>query len=98
MTSPSPRVAEFLARYHALSDAELREFQRTPEFEYLMARLKFGPDEPVPVEQIDLALELAVRYPHSLEHYRARAEEAGQRRLAERLAASVPYKPSAGAR
>jgi len=46
------------------------------EFVYFMSRLKFGPDEPVPVEQMDLALELAVRSPHSLKHCRARARGA----------------------
>ena len=59
----TPRVEAFLCRYAGLSHAERREMQSTPEFEFLMARLRFGPDEPVPVEQMDLALELAVRYP-----------------------------------
>jgi len=94
-----PRVQEFLARYAALSDAERRELQRTPEFAYLMARIRFRHDEPVPAELLDLALELELRYPYSLDYYRLRAEEAGQRRLlTERLAASVPFKISAGAR
>jgi hypothetical protein len=95
---PSPRVTEFLARYAALSDAERRRLQRTPEFAYMMARLRFRDDEPVPAAQMDLALDLAVRYPHSLDYYRGRAEEAGRRRcLTERLAASAPFKISAGA-
>jgi hypothetical protein len=41
-----------------------------------MARLKFRPDEPVLFEQMDLALELVLRFHHSVEYYRLRAEEA----------------------
>jgi hypothetical protein len=91
----TPRVADFLSQYAAQTDEERRALQSTPDFAYLMARLRFRDDEPVPVEWIDLAIELAVRYPHPLEYYRERAEDPSRRRLTERLAASVPF--SAGA-
>ena len=39
-----------------------------------MACLKLRQDQLVPVEKLDLALELSVRYAHSFEHHRARAE------------------------
>jgi len=65
--------------------------------DYLMARLRFHDDEPVPVERLDWALELGLRYPYSTEHYRARAEVAGRRRsLAKRLSVSVPFEIPAG--
>ena len=93
MMTATPRVEAFLRRYAELSDAERREMQSTPEFEFLMARLRFGPDESVPVEQMDLALELAVRYPEPLDYYRTRAEASLRRRLlAARLALSVPFR------
>jgi hypothetical protein len=91
------RVDAFLARYGALSDDARRELHRTPEFDFLMARLKYGPDESVPQPQLDLALELELRYPYPLEHYRSRAEAARRSSsLADRLASSVPF--SAGTR
>ena len=97
-TPPSARVALFLRQVEALSTGEREALQSTPEFEYFMARLKFRADEPVPVEQIDLALDLAARYPHPLDYYRQLAERATQRQLlADRLAASVPFKISARA-
>ncbi len=72
---------------HALAAAE------PDDWDYLMARLKWRPDEPVPVEQMDLALELEVRYPHHRDYYQGRAEQARPGRLlAERLAASAPYR------
>ena len=37
-----------------------------------MAPLKYQPGEPVPVQRMDFALELELRYPHSVEHYRVR--------------------------
>jgi hypothetical protein len=77
------------------------------ECDYLLVRHILRPDEPVPFELMDLALELDLRYPHSIDYYRERAEDARWRRLdlkwrarelAERLEASVPFKISAGAR
>jgi len=91
--APSPRVTAFLAWYKALTDDERRSVQSDPDFAYLMARIKFRDDEVVPAAQMDLALELAVRYPHSVDYYRERAEEARRRRsLAERLEASAPFR------
>jgi hypothetical protein len=91
----------------ALSAEELLEVARAfpDQWAYLMARLKFRPDQHVPFEMMDLALELELRYPHALDYYRQRAEDARWRRLdlewsawelTERLAASVPF--SAGVR
>jgi len=97
--TPSPRVSSFIDMVNALSDQQWRVYAASPEGAYLMARLKYGPDEPVPFEQMDMQLELAMHYPHPIEHYRTRAEESRRWRqeLPERLAASVPFKISAGA-
>jgi hypothetical protein len=98
MMATSPRVEIFLRRFAALSDGERRLLQGSAEFEYLMVRLKFRSDEPVPPELLYLAIELEARYPFPLDFYRERAEKARRRRsLTERLAASVPYVISVGA-
>jgi hypothetical protein len=96
VTAVSARVDEFLNVWDTMSETERHHLARQPEFACLMARLKWGDDEPVPFEQLDLALELAVRYPHPLGYYRDRSEDPGRRRLTERLAASIPF--SAGTR
>jgi hypothetical protein len=88
----SPRVDAFCSAVEAMSAAERRRLEYDPEYQYLMARLRFRDDEPVPMKHMDLALELAVRYPHNLEYYRLRAE------VARRLAASVLFQIAAGAR
>jgi hypothetical protein len=72
------RVAIFCDWLDTLSDTELRELHRTPKWSYLCARIKFRDDEPVPVECIDLALELDLLYPLPTEYYRRRALLAGR--------------------
>ena len=91
MMASSLRVAAFVAWFTSPPDEERQEIQSTAEFCYLRARLQFRPDYPVPVECIDLAIKLEVRYPHSLEYYRERAEDPRRRLLTERRPASVPF-------
>jgi len=94
----SPRIETLLDKpIDALSSEEIGEVAHAlpDEWAVVMVQLKFRPDQPVPFELMDLALELELRYPLTLEHYRARAKE--RRLLAERLAGSVPFKISAGA-
>jgi len=89
-----------------LSDDEWCEVAETfpDEYAYMMVRLKSRPGDPVSPKQLGLDLELTIRYPHSIDYYRDRAEDARWRRLdqkwrarllAERLAASVPFEISA---
>jgi hypothetical protein len=77
----SCRVEAFLRGWRGLVGGERRSLERTPDFERLMCQLKFRDDEPVPWNQLDLALELELRFPYSIEHYRECAEEARRRRL-----------------
>jgi hypothetical protein len=91
-TITSPRVDAFCSAVEAMSSAERWRLEYDPEYQYLMARLRFSDDEPVPIKHMDLALELAVRYPHNLEYCRLRAE------VARRLAASILIQIAAGAR
>lgn len=79
----SRRIVELLDKpLNTLPENEFREiFCEFPEeIAYLMARTKARPEDPVTLDQIGLQLELAWRFPHGLEHYRARAIEARRRR------------------
>jgi len=55
------------------------------ECAYLLVRLKSSPDEPVTRERLEWDLQVTWRYPHSLDYYRDRAEDARWSRLDQKL-------------
>ena len=57
----SPLVAIFLDTIEATSKAERQRLHWDPHWAYLIGRLKFR-DGPLPVDQLDMALELALRH------------------------------------